>query len=61
LIGVVRVECYGGDYEHTLHLAGNSDEFDIRYNTAPRLAHFLHDQKFIARLPDLNRLFAPGA
>jgi 4,5-dihydroxyphthalate decarboxylase len=32
---MVRVELYGGDYEHTLQLAGNSGEFDIRYNTAP--------------------------
>jgi 4,5-dihydroxyphthalate decarboxylase len=31
----VRIELYGGDYEHTLELAGQSGGFDIRYNTAP--------------------------
>ena len=32
---IVRIELYGGDYEHTLELAGQSGGFDIRYNTAP--------------------------
>lgn len=31
----VCIELYGGDYEHTLELAGQSGGFDIRYNTAP--------------------------
>jgi 4,5-dihydroxyphthalate decarboxylase len=31
----IRIDLYGGDYEHTLELAGQSGGFDIRYNTAP--------------------------
>jgi 4,5-dihydroxyphthalate decarboxylase len=36
----MRVELYGGDYEHTLELAGDSGDFDIRYNRAPVVGIF---------------------